>query len=211
MKIGLDEIWTFVKVMDDRGINGLTFIAGNVKVEGLTRSTLDAILSDEDYDQELLPSLFTFREILWQPQVYRERLMALPALKILKGFCDEVAVRYADDSSTPSPLYLQLLNGISTAAEASSHDLEQGEQGVVQVIRNLRIATFPIIKFFIHHPRNRPDHRRDAVNRLNYAVKIMLTEFHGLYSQLKDPYWIVGSGLDHTGTTKKSDSPAHGD
>jgi len=32
---------------------------------------------------------------------------------------------------------------------------------------------------------------KDAVNRLNYAVKIMLTQFHGRYTALQDPYWEV--------------------
>jgi len=30
-----------------------------------------------------------------------------------------------------------------------------------------------------------------ALNRLNYAVKIMLTQFHGRYTELQDPYWEV--------------------
>ena len=48
-----------------------------------------------------------------------------------------------------------------------------------------------VIKFFIFHPQNRVDYYRDAVNRLNYAVKIMLTQFYGRYTQLDDPYWVV--------------------
>jgi len=45
--------------------------------------------------------------------------------------------------------------------------------------------------FFINHSQKRRDYYQDAVNRLNYAVKIMLTQFHGTYTKLQDPYWQV--------------------
>ena len=38
---------------------------------------------------------------------------------------------------------------------------------------------------------NRLDYYRDAVNRLNYAVKVMLTQFNGKYTELADPFWEV--------------------
>ena len=35
------------------------------------------------------------------------------------------------------------------------------------------------------------DYYQDAINRLNYAVKIMLTQFYGQYSELSEPIWVV--------------------
>jgi len=38
---------------------------------------------------------------------------------------------------------------------------------------------------------NRRDYHMDAINRLNYAVRIMLTQFYGQYSELSEPVWMV--------------------
>jgi len=48
----------------------------------IANKTLKSLHGDEEYDTELLPSLFTFREILWQPDVFTDAAMSLPSLRI---------------------------------------------------------------------------------------------------------------------------------
>lgn len=192
MKISLSEIWNFIEMIDQQESGWFySLTAGEVRIEGVDHGTLLDLRSDEDYDTELLPSLFTFREILWQPDVFTEASMSLPGLRILKAYSEECAAHLQETESKVSDIYAQLVLGLSSAANATIEQTESGNVPVTQALRNLRKACFPIVKFFIFHPQNRVDYHKDAVNRLNYAVKIMLTQFYGRYTELEDPYWEV--------------------
>lgn len=192
MKISLSEIWNFIQMIDQQESGWYySLTAGNVRKAGLDHTTLLDLRNDEDYDTELLPSLFTFREILWQPDVFTEASMSLPGLRILKAYSEECVEQLQEEKTNVSEIYAQLILGLSAASEEAIQQLESENVPVTKVLRDLRTASFPIIKFFIFHPRNRVDYHHDAVNRLNYAVKVMLTQFHGRYTELEDPYWEI--------------------
>ena len=44
---------------------------------------------------------------------------------------------------------------------------------------------------------------------MNYAVKIMLTQYNNKYYDLEDPYWIVGVKSIKTETEKKPTKKGH--
>ena len=206
MKIAFNEIWTFIEMMKEEPQITYGLKAGDVVIESLDQATLLAIKHDEHYDTELLPSIFTFREILWQPDVFTESAMAIPAIRILKGFCEETAGELEGTGFPTSELYRRLVLGLAEASEQALQSIDGQENTVVKTLRQLRQSAFPIVKFFIYHPQNRTDYYQDAINRLNYAVKIMLTQFYGQYSELEDPYWVLGKVAKSTTKTKKSDS-----
>lgn len=192
MKIGLGEIWNFSKLIDvcKQGWS-FNLVTGHIRVSGLSHHDLLAIRSDEWYDTELLPLIFTFREILWQPDVFAGSAESLPALRILKAHCEEVVESYEAEEHPSLKVYAQLLRGIVMAVSLAIEELGQSSGSTRRVLGDMRVRVFPIIKFFIFHPRNRGDYFQDALNRLNYAVKIMLTQFDGKYTELRDPYWEV--------------------
>ena len=193
MRIALQEIWNFIDLIDPDE-KGWTFTleAGHYRVEGIKSETLKSLKDDEQFDTELLPSLFTFREILWQPDVFTEAGMSLAPLRVLKAFCEE-SMETLDEKEDVQKLYLQLLTGMASCCEKAEAEIAENNHRVTDILGQFRTCTFPIVKFFIYHPRNRQDYYRDAVNRLNYAVKIMLTQFFGQYSELTEPHWIVES------------------
>lgn len=208
MKISLSEIWNLSNLIDS-GEKGWSYClwAGHIVAEHISQETLQALKNDPDYDTELLPSIFTFREILWQPDVFTEANMSLPALRILHSFCMEEVEKYLESDKLTFPLYAKLLAGLAECCEGAVKSLEDDRVSVNKVLGGFRTQAFPLIKFFIYHPQNRLDYYRDAVNRLNYAVKVMLTQFHGRYTELEDPYWEVNYTSPKTGASKKVDNP----
>lgn len=192
MRIPLQEIWNFIELIDaeERGWD-FTLEVGLYRVSGIKSDTLKALQMDEQFDTELLPSLFTFREILWQPDVFTEASMSMAPLRVLKAFCDE-SIQEMDEKNDVQRIYLELLKGMASCCEKAEAEIAGGERKVTDVLGQFRTCTFPIIKFFIYHPKNRHDYYQDAINRLNYAVKIMLTQFYGQYSELTEPNWLVG-------------------
>ena len=191
MKISLTEIWNFIELIktDEKGWEfGLH--AGDVSISGLKPDLLTHLKNDDDYDTEILPSIFTFREILWQPDVFTEANTSLPGLRILNAYCEEIAEELRQAGTEIGSLYATLISGIGECCRDALTNLEKGE-AVTKILGDFRVAVFPIVKFFIFHPKNRKDYYKDAVNRLNYAVKIILTQFHGRYTALEDPYWQI--------------------
>ena len=58
-------------------------------------------------------------------------------------------------------------------------------------MKDLRKQSFPLVKFFIDHPQNRNDYYHEAINRLNYAIKISITEFNSRFTEFEEPFWRV--------------------
>ncbi len=192
MKIGYTEIWDFLDFVDKSGSKWrFRLIAGGVKIDQLKPADLKAIRDDKAYDTELLPSIFTFRDILWQPDVFTNVKMSLPPLRILKADCEEMSKEF--DQGSPGQVYANLIKGISLYCQKSIETLESNSRiPVTKVLGDLRKNCFPILMFFIHHPQNRKDYYQDAINRLDYAVKIQLTQFHNRYTELTEPFWEAG-------------------
>jgi len=203
MKIDLQEIWNFIDLLDaDEHGWDFSLEAGIYNVAGIKSETLKKLQKDKSYDTELLPSLFTFREILWQPDVFTEAQMSISPLRVLKAFCDE-SMEAMDETNDVQCIYLELLKGMASCCEKAEAEITEGKGKVTDVLGHFRTCTFPIVKFFIYHPMNRKDYYQDAMNRLNYAVKIMLTQFYGQYSELTEPYWVVSQSKPTT--SKKTD------
>ncbi|MDE0472866.1 MAG: hypothetical protein OXH57_13110 [Ekhidna sp.] len=192
MKIALNEIWNFLNLPDTKEKDwNYALQAGEAVVEQITTETMLSLKKDENYDTELLPSIFTFREILWQPDVFNEGRMILPSLRILQAHCDEATVKLEEERGQSNMIYAHLLRGLGKCSGKAVADLDKDEVDVKKVLGSFRIGAFPIVKFFVYHPMNRCDYFMEAVNRLNYAVKIMLTQFYSRYTELNDPCWVV--------------------
>ena len=65
MKISLSEIWNFSDLIEssEQGWS-YNLVAGKCVVSNISHEVLLMLKSDEGYDSELLPEIFTFREIL---------------------------------------------------------------------------------------------------------------------------------------------------
>lgn len=205
MKINLNEIWGFMEIApfpekkDSEDVQWIyELVAGDISIPNLSTEDIKTLNSDQNYDTELLPSIFTFREILWQPNVYTQPALCKPQLNILKVFCEEFVASQKESSNGTVWLYSKLLSGLITYCDVAINRISASENAgdirISSILGDLRKDAFPIIKFFIYHPMNRKDYHFDALNRLNYAVKIMLTQYNNKYDDLHDPFWTVSIG-----------------
>ncbi|MFY0601935.1 MAG: hypothetical protein JXR03_19830 [Cyclobacteriaceae bacterium] len=192
MRVSLSEVWNFADIIKNEE-SGWSFSlhAGDAVIEKISRETLHLLRDDNDFNTELLPEIFTFREILWQPDIYPDASMSLPSLRVLESYCQEQTAQYKQSESDLHQIYAHLLKAIGEEGSLAIKRLEEKAPDAGSALSDLRKRTFPMIKFFISHPRNRLDYYRDAVNRLNYAVKIMITQFNGKFTELEEPYWEV--------------------
>ncbi|WP_258103031.1 hypothetical protein [Marinoscillum sp. MHG1-6] len=192
MRVTLSEVWNFADIIknDEKGWS-FALHAGNAVVDSISKETLQQLRDDNDFNTELLPEIFTFRDILWQPDVFIEATQSLPSLRVLQAYCEGQARVNEETGGELGNIYAELLRMLGKETGNAVEQLGKENPNVTNVLGTLRKNTFPIIKFFIVHPRNRLDYYRDAVNRLNYAVKVIITEFNGKYTDLQDPFWEV--------------------
>ena len=194
MDIPINQIWNFIALRTaDTPKQRYSLHAAHVIMAGLDAHSIAELTKKKGYDTELLPSLFTYREILWQPNVFEKPQLCTPAIRIFKAFCEEKAAEYDQDKGKTYEIYSGLLKGLAENCVRALKDLEKKRQPVSihKVLKELRKRSFPIIKFFIDHPQNRNDYYHEAVNRLNYAIKISITEFNGRFTEFEEPFWRV--------------------
>ncbi|MEM6642191.1 MAG: hypothetical protein AAF616_04355 [Bacteroidota bacterium] len=208
MEIPFLEIWNFLElVKPDEGSYQFSLQVGKIEVNEISPDVLLLLQKDPGFDTELLPSIFTFREILWQPNVFKNPKDAISPLSIFRAFCNETAERNEPKKSQAARIYTELIKGMGRNTELAIQSLQKDRPNVNRVLRDLRIKNIPSIKFFMHHPQNRYDYFRDAQHRLDYAVKVMLGEFQTKYSELLNPYWTV-QRVSELKTPKLSQKPS---
>ena len=98
MDIPINQIWNFIALRTaDTPKQRYSLHAAHVIMAGLDAQSITELTKKKGYDTELLPSLFTYREILWQPNVFEKPQLCTPAIRIFKAFCEEKAAEYDQD------------------------------------------------------------------------------------------------------------------
>ena len=92
MDIPINQIWNFIDLHTaEPPMQCYSLHAANVVMTGLDAQSIADLTKKRGYDTELLPSLFTYREILWQPNVFEKPQLCMPSIRIFKSFCEEKA------------------------------------------------------------------------------------------------------------------------
>ena len=140
-----------------------------------------------NFDTELVASLFIYREILWQPNVFVNAQKSMTPLKVFQAYCEEVF-----RNERIHPICKELIKGLIIHTKKAIVKLNENDNASTTIVLGeFRKKCFPIILFFIMHPKNREDYTKDAWNRLNYCVKIQITQFNNKFTELIYPYWEI--------------------
>ncbi len=188
MKIGFNDIWDFLEYASKSKTNWhFSLKAGDLIIKNLKYKSLASLKNDKNFDTELISSLFIYREILWQPNVFINAQKSLTPLKIFQAYCEDVY-----KSERIHPICKELIKGLVIHSKKAIVKLSENDNAsTISVLGEFRKRCFPIILFFIMHPKNREDYTNDAWNRLNYCVKIQITQFNNKFTELIYPNWEI--------------------
>jgi hypothetical protein len=206
MKLDFGEIWSFLKIVGEEASEwSFNLVAGNFVSEEVPLTLIHQLESDPYYDAEMLPNLFTFREIFWQPNVYSTLNACLTGLKLVANYSNELTEEYANSTQETQQLYVHLVKHIGELARQANEQLagsEQASDQIPSVLGEFRKQSFPVIMLFIHHPMNRVDYKEDALRRVNFMVKTLIEQYQLRFNDLLLPHWE----LDRLPDSKKTDS-----
>ncbi|MEQ9376157.1 MAG: hypothetical protein RIG68_13310 [Imperialibacter sp.] len=206
MKLDFGEIWPFLKIVGEEAPKwSFNLVAGNFVSEKVPLTLIRQLESDSYYDAEMLPNLFTFREVFWQPNVYPTLNACLTGLKLVANYSNELTEEYANSTQKTQQLYVSLVKHIGDLARQTNKQLagsEQASDRIPSVLGEFRKQSFPVIMLFIHHPMNRIDYKEDALRRINFMVKTLIEQYQLRFNDLLLPHWE----LDRLPDSKKTDS-----
>ena len=195
MKLPFTEVWSFFKLVKDMEASWrFKLVAGNCVWENASQSLVQQLEDDSYYDVELLPNLFTFREIFWQPNVYPSLNACLTGLKLVANYSDELKDEQGSSGEETRKLYVHLVSHVGKLAEEAHESLsrvEQASEHIPAVVGEFRKQAFPVIMLFIHHPMNRVAYKEDALRRINFMVKTLLEQYQLRFNDLMLPYWEI--------------------
>ncbi len=193
MKLAFDEIWSFLEIIGEEApLWTFTLKAGSFSREGVSLDLTHQLENDALYDPEMLPNLFTFREIFWQPNVYPTLSACLTGLKLVVNYSSELAEEYQDATTETQQLYVDLVNHIGLLAAEANEKLASNEDAndqIPSVLGEFRKQSFPVIMLFIQHPMNRNDYKEDALRRINFMVKTLIEQYQLRFNDLLLPHW----------------------
>lgn len=195
MKLAFSEIWTFLQLTKEEASTWTyKLVAGDCVWEESSLNLIQQVENDPYYDPEMLPNLFTFREIFWQPNVYPTLNGCLTGLKLVTNYSTELAEEYAASAQETHKLYVYLVQHIGKLADLAHEQLAASDTANDQipgVLGEFRKQSFPVIMLFIHHPMNRADYREDALRRINFMVKTLLEQYQLRFNDLLLPHWLL--------------------
>jgi len=207
MKLPFAEIWSFARLIKGQEASwSFTLVAGDCRWEKVESSLIAEIENDIYFDPELLPNLFTFREIFWQPNVYPTLNACLTGLKLVTNYSAELTLEHGESVIATRKMYVHLVDYVGGLAQKAYDDLSKNGQDperIPQVLKEFRKHSFPVILLFIHHPMNRIDYREDALRRVNFMVKTLLDQYLLRFNDLMLPYWEVDKAKE--APAKKND------
>ncbi len=188
LQLEFSELLNFINLTEDGQRYDYSLKAGIVDTEKLDKDDLDHFFNEQHrLDQEILPTLFTYREILWQPNTFPDHKLPEVSIKILKSYCEELL---GDAAIHHNKVVSCLINGEVKICEKALRSIDDGEY-LNHILGIFRKDSYPIIKFFINLPGVKLEYYQEAIHRLNFFIKILLTQFNFNLSDLMDPYWHI--------------------
>ncbi len=214
MKLEIAEIWNFLKLRIDQSTQSISFnlAAADFKLENLSSETIKALKNKEDYHEEVLTSIFINREILWQPNVYDKVEICISNLNIFSSFCQDAIDQLANSDKPIDQFHHEIFQFLSTLSQETVNVFQESIQKskenvrvapsedsayvnpksyIPRILGRFRKKAFPVIQVFIGLLPQGNLVRRSALNRMDFAVQVIINQYNLKYSDVIDPFWEV--------------------
>ncbi|MCZ6694896.1 MAG: hypothetical protein O6939_13405 [Bacteroidetes bacterium] len=214
MKLEIAEIWNFLKLRIDQSTQSISFnlAAADFKLENLSSETIKALKNKEDYHEEVLTSIFINREILWQPNVYDKVEICISNLNIFSSFCQDAIDQLTNSDQPIDQFYNQIFQFLSSISQETVNVFQESIQDskanvkiapsedstyvnpksyIPRILGRFRKKAFPVIQVFIGLLPQGNLVRRSALNRMDFAVQVIINQYNLKYSDVIDPFWEV--------------------
>jgi len=214
MKLEIAEIWNFLKLKIDASVQEINFSlrAGEFGLDDLSVKTIEALKDRVDYHEEVLTSIFINREIIWQPNVYDKVEICISNLNIFSSFCQDAIDQLANSDKPIDQFHHEIFQFLSTLSQETVNVFQESIQKskenvrvapsedsayvnpksyIPRILGRFRKKAFPVIQVFIGLLPQGNLVRRSALNRMDFAVQVIINQYNLKYSDVIDPFWEV--------------------
>ena len=168
---------------------------GSYCFDEFSPSMLKQFLNPESYDDELIATLFTERELFWQPNMNPSLTAWLTRFNMLKVFVKEYIEKLKAHDTPIDYLYAGILYDMTLHIEKVQEQLTSSTTSnlelLFQNVMKFRLSVYPHITFFMRHPFTPETELKYAQNRLHIMIHTLFLKGGYAFRLFQDPYWQI--------------------
>lgn len=209
MRLPFQEIWdATVLVPDFFPKYRVDLYLGDYCFQALSQEMLQQLQQPSSCDSDLLPVLFSEREIFWQPDMQPSLNAWCTRFNIFNDFLHHYTEALKNQDTSVDYLYAAILHDLKTKATYTQNMLKNSVQATPQVqyrfIARFRVATYPHILFFLRQPHVPLIAARYAENRLDLMIRTLLLKNKIPLRVLVEPRWQLQVHTPSTAPLEKN-------
>ena len=208
MRLPFEEIWAAMEIIPQFFLRcRLDLCLGDYRFSNISEETLLHLQEEESCDKELLPVLFSEREIFWQPNLQPSLPAWYTRFNTFIVFINQYVDLLKRNDSPVDYLYAAVLHDLKTKARRVQKSFTEASntssQSQLQSLLRFRIATYPHVLFFMYHPYMPVAEVYTTKKRLDLMIQ-SIPRTHRLLQLLTEPCWRLQLLSEAPSSTKKT-------
>ena len=193
MRLPYEEIWSALRIIPQLFTRcQLDLCLGDYCFFDLSEEMLLQLREKESCDKEILPVLFSERELFWQPNLQPSLSAWYTRFSTFIFFIDHYVELLKKNDSPADYLYAAILHDLKAKARHIQKSFAEtasiSSQLRFQTLTRFRIAVYPHILFFMRHAYMPVAEIHTAENRLDIMMQSIPRSYR-LLQLLREPYW----------------------